>query len=174
MAEGKTKLTRSDYRFLQRFLDVTKANLFLARGVVIVEGDAENILLPVMARLVRAGPTLRRLGHDVGGVGLSRYGRIFMRERPDVDGEMAIPVAFSTDMDVMPDCAPLILGKIKDGESIPQLKESKRRWRIKSDFNRNELNEKRAQIRDKANEQCVRTFVANEWTLVGSFLRTSG
>lgn len=166
MAEGKTKLTTSDYKFLQRFLDVTKASLFFARGVVIVEGDAENILLPIIARLV--GRDFQHYGVsvvNVGGVGLSRYGRIFMRERPDVDGQMVVPVACITDMDVMPDCAPLILGKIKDGESIPQVKESNRRWRIKSDFNGNELNEKRAQIRDKANEQCVRTFVADEWTL---------
>jgi len=52
MTEGETRLDRSDYRFLQRFLDVTKSNLFFARGVMIVEGDAENILLPTLARLI--------------------------------------------------------------------------------------------------------------------------
>ena len=40
LAEGETELSPSDYRFLERFLDVTKANLFFARGVVIAEGDA--------------------------------------------------------------------------------------------------------------------------------------
>lgn len=166
MAEGQTKLTRSDYRFLQRFLDVTKANLFFARGVVIVEGDAENILLPVIARLI--GRDFEHYGVsvvNVGGVGLSRYGRIFMREKPETCGEISIPVACITDMDVMPECAPLILGKIKEGEQIPPLPGSKRRWRVKSDFKDNGLEEKRAQIRDKTNEQRVRTFVANEWTL---------
>lgn len=166
MAEGKTKLTQSDYRFLQRFLDVTKANLFFARGVVIVEGDAENILLPVIASLI--GRDFEQYGVsvvNVGGIGLSRYGRIFMRENPDVDGQISIPVACITDMDVMPDCAPVILGKIKDGEPVPPLTESKRRWRVKSDFQGGELGQKRVHIRDKANEQCVRTFVANEWTL---------
>ncbi len=82
MAEGRTKLDPSDYRFLERFLDATKANLFFARGVMVVEGDAENILLPTLGRI---------LGHDfteygisivnVGGVGLRRYARIFQRER---------------------------------------------------------------------------------------------
>lgn len=166
MAEGQTKLTRSDYRFLQRFLDVTKANLFFARGVVIVEGDAENILLPVIAQLI--GRNFEKYGVsvvNVGGVGLSRYGRIFMREKPEANEEISIPVACITDMDVMPECAPLILGKIKEGEPIPLLPESKRRWRVKSDFKDNGLEERRAQIRDKANEQRVRTFVANEWTL---------
>lgn len=166
MTEGQTKLTRSDYRFLQRFLDVTKSNLFFARGVVIVEGDAENLLLPVIARLV--GRDFEQYGVsvvNVGGVGLSRYGRIFMRKRPEVDGEISIPVACITDMDVMPECAPGILGKIKAGETIPPLSESRRRWRVKSDFKDNGLQKRRVTIRDKANEQCVRTFVANEWTL---------
>lgn len=166
MAEGQTKLTKTDYRFLQRFLDVTKANLFFARGVMIVEGDAENILLPVIAKLI--GRDFEEYGVsvvNVGGVGLSRYGRIFMRKKPEHDGEMCLPVACVTDMDVMPDCAPVILGKIKKGEEIPPLTESKRRWRVKSDFKANELDEKRTRTRNKANEQCVRTFVANEWTL---------
>lgn len=166
MAEGQSKLSKSDYRFLQRFLDVTKANLFFARGVIIVEGDAENILLPVIAKLI--GRDLEHYGVsvvNVGGVGLSRYGRIFMRENPGIDGQVSIPVACITDMDVMPDCAPVFLGKIEEGKAVPPLTESKRRWRIKSDFQGDELDRRRAQIRDKANEQCVRTFVANEWTL---------
>jgi putative ATP-dependent endonuclease of the OLD family len=52
LAKDETELEPSDYRFLERFLDVTKANLFFARGVMIVEGDAENILLPTLARLI--------------------------------------------------------------------------------------------------------------------------
>lgn len=166
MAQGQTKLSRSDYRFLQRFLDVTKANLFFARGVVIVEGDAENILVPVIAKLI--GRDFEQYGVSVvsvGGVGLSRYGRIFMRETPEIDGEISIPVACVTDLDVMPDCAPSIIGKIKEGETIPSLPESKRRWRIKADFSGTQLDERRTHIRNKANEQYVRTFVANEWTL---------
>jgi putative ATP-dependent endonuclease of OLD family len=133
--------------------------------VVIVEGDAENILLPVIARLI--GRDFEQYGVsvvNVGGVGLSRYGRIFVREDPETSGEIGVPVACVTDMDVMPDCAPAILGKIKQGESIPPLPASKRRWRIKGDFEAGELDERRARIRNRANEQCVRTFVANEWT----------
>jgi putative ATP-dependent endonuclease of OLD family len=36
LGEGKTQLSRSDYGFLSRFLDVSKANMFFARGLVIV------------------------------------------------------------------------------------------------------------------------------------------
>ncbi len=39
MGAEHTQLSASDYRFLERFLDVTKANLFFARAVMIVEGD---------------------------------------------------------------------------------------------------------------------------------------
>jgi putative ATP-dependent endonuclease of OLD family len=57
LAFGLTGLEKSDYGFLSRFLDVTKANLFFARGLLIVEGDAENILLPTLATLLERGLT---------------------------------------------------------------------------------------------------------------------
>lgn len=166
LCKSKTKLSPSDYRFLERFLDVTKANLFFARAVMIVEGDAENILLPVIAKL------LRRDFHDygvsvinVGGVGLSRYARIFIREDSDTDGIINIPIACMTDMDVMPDMAPLIVGKLKAGEDGPPPLPPRRQWRIKSDFPGSGLDTRRAERRAKASEQNVETFVSDEWTL---------
>jgi putative ATP-dependent endonuclease of OLD family len=39
-------------KHLQRFLDVTKSQLFFARSVVLVEGIAEALLLPTLARLL--------------------------------------------------------------------------------------------------------------------------
>lgn len=165
MARDQTKLTNSDYWFLQRFLDVTKANLFFARGVAIVEGDAENILLPVIAKLIgRDFPSYGVSVVNVGGVGLGRYGRIFMRTKPEA-GELGVRVACITDMDVMPDCAPAIIGKVKTGESVPPLSTSNRRYRVKSDFEGDELAKRREHIQSRANEQSVRTFVTNEWTL---------
>ena len=41
MGSDFTELEKGDYLFLERFLDVTKANLFFAQGVILVEGDAE-------------------------------------------------------------------------------------------------------------------------------------
>ena len=49
MGEGKTKLEPKDYVYLERFLDVTKSNLFFAKGVIIVEGWSEEILIPALA-----------------------------------------------------------------------------------------------------------------------------
>jgi len=166
LTEGKTKLSKSDYRFLERFLDVTKANLFFARAVLIVEGDAENILLPVIAKLL--GRDFSEFGVsvvNVGGVGLGRYARVLMRQDPGADGEIGIRVACVTDMDVMPNNAPWIVGLLKEGDKIPERPPSKRQWRIKADFVEGGLEQRRKDRTEKASGQQVQTFVANEWTL---------
>ncbi|CAI1153846.1 recombination protein F [Serratia proteamaculans] len=166
LCKGKTKLSPSDYRFLERFLDVTKANLLFARAVLVVEGDAENILLPVLARLL--GRDFHHHGVsvvNVGGLGLGRYARIFMRQDPEKDGVINIPVACITDMDVMPNVAPWIVGKLEAGQPVPVRPPSKRQWRIKADFPGDALEQHRTNRRAKASGQKVETFVANEWTL---------
>ncbi|MDV2903552.1 AAA family ATPase [Phytobacter diazotrophicus] len=166
LCKGQTKLSPSDYRFLERFLDVTKANLFFARAVLVVEGDAENILLPVLARLLD-----RDFHHhgvsvvNVGGTGLGRYARIFIRQNPEQQGVINIPVACVTDMDVMPDVAPWIVGKLEEGQAVPVRPPSKRQWRIKADLPGVALEQHRENRRSKASEQNVETFVADEWTL---------
>lgn len=101
LAHDKTKLKKNDYEFLRRFLDATKANLFFARGVAIVEGPAEALLLPALAKA--CGKSFSKHGLavvNVGGVGLYHYARIF--QRPD-DAVVPIPVACLTDRDVVPD-----------------------------------------------------------------------
>jgi putative ATP-dependent endonuclease of the OLD family len=66
-------------------------------------------------------------------------------------------------MDVMPDCAPAILGLTTLDGSVPA--KSSRRWRKKDDFEGDGLENQRASIAARATGQSVRTFVANEWTL---------
>lgn len=164
MAEEETRLSESDYSFLERFLDATKSNLFFAKGVMIVEGDAENILLPTIARML--GRDLTGYGVsivNVGGIGLRRYANIFQRAEED-DDLMDIPVACITDIDVMPDCAPKIcIGSIDsdDRSTWP----ANRRWKTTSDFQPGELEERRKAIEEKANGQRVKSFVAEHWTL---------
>ena len=169
LAKEQTKLEDGDYRFLERFLDVTKANLFFAHGVLIVEGYAEAILLPELARLL--GNDLTEYGVsivNVGSKGLRRFSRIFQRMNqgaPTID----IPVACLADLDVMPDCAPKILGLVK-GNGDDKWQSSTRRWKAVRDFGDN------AKARNKAlknlqeqlmvnDGQHVRTFVADHWTL---------
>lgn len=75
-----TELDPDDYQFLEKFLDVTKSNLFFARAVLIVEGDAENILLPTIAELL--GKPFEDYGVsivNVGSTAYARYAKIFQR-----------------------------------------------------------------------------------------------
>ncbi len=100
MGPKYTELAPGDYEFLQRFLDATKANLFFARGVLLVEGDAENLLIPTIAEII--GRPLHRYGVsivNIGSTAFTRYERIFVRR----DGQsMGIKVAVVTDLDVRP------------------------------------------------------------------------
>lgn len=164
LASGETNLSPSDYRFLQRFLDVTKANLFFARGVIIIEGDAENILVPTIAGLIDRDLTESGVSIvNVGGTGFRRYARIFQRKNPAEGDEIGIPVACIADTDVMPDCAPEIIGKVTAGEEWPQVQA--RRWKVESDFGEGELNQHKQAIRARASGQSVETFVSDHWTL---------
>ncbi|PXA27870.1 ATP-dependent endonuclease [Proteus mirabilis] len=166
-ADGETELDSNDYKFLSRFLDVTKANLFFARGVMIVEGDAENILIPTLAKCIGKDFTEHGVSMiNVGGVGLRRYAKIFMRKNPDQDGIQSVPVACVTDLDVMPNCAPYITKVIQDDSDWTILGDGEnRKWRAKRDFTLTKLNEHKEKIKSKAHGQNVKSFVADEWTL---------
>lgn len=100
MGSEFTRLHPKDYGFLERFLDATKANLFFAQGVLLVEGAAENLLIPTLAKAIDR--PLHRYGVsivNVGGTAFSHYAKIFSRR----DGSpMGIRVAVVTDMDVRP------------------------------------------------------------------------
>jgi putative ATP-dependent endonuclease of OLD family len=131
---------------------------------MIVEGDAENMLFPTLARILQRDFTGNGVSIvNVGGIGLRRFARIYQRKDPVKDGTIPVPVACVTDMDVMPDCAPEITGRVKPGEAWPDT--ANRRWRAKKDFTAEQLKERREEIRAKASGQKVETFVAGEWTL---------
>lgn len=101
LSEGNTGLEKGDYLFLQRFLDATKSNLFFAKGVIMVEGDAENILIPAIAEII--GYPLEKYGVSIVNVGSTaflRYSRIFIRG--DQEHTIDIPVSVITDCDIQP------------------------------------------------------------------------
>jgi len=96
-----TRLSSGDYEFLERFLDSTKANLFFAKGVIMVEGDAENILIPTIAKII--GKPLYMHGVsivNVGNVAFLRYSNIFISK--EEDQTIGIPTSIVTDLDVRP------------------------------------------------------------------------
>ena len=98
MSPGNTGLALGDYKFLQRFLDATKANLFFARGVILVEGDAENILIPTIAEIIDM--PLHKYGVSIVNVGSTaflRYAKIFQRTD---EKSLDIRVSVVTDLDI--------------------------------------------------------------------------
>ncbi len=95
---GKTKLKRDDYRFLQRFLDVTKANMFFANGIIMVEGPSEEILIPILAKKI--GRPLTKYGVsivNVRGEAFLRYSRIYHVDNGEDEETIGLPVAIVTD-----------------------------------------------------------------------------
>lgn len=98
MSPEYTLMKPADYKFLERFLDATKANLFFARGLIMVECDAENLLIPAIAQLI--GRNLYKYGVSVVNVGSTAYKRyvnIFKRK----DGKsFGMPIAVVSDLDV--------------------------------------------------------------------------
>ena len=98
MGHNFTQLAPSDYKFLERFLDATKSNLFFAKGVIIVEGDAENLLVPSIAILLDR--PLHKYGVsivNVGSTAFKRYAKIFLRKQ---EPDFKIPVSIISDLDV--------------------------------------------------------------------------
>ena len=104
LRSGHTRLLKTDYSFLQRFIDATKANLFFARGVMMVEGPAEAILLPTLAQA--CGRSFSKHGVsivNVGHTGLYHYARILQRE--GAGSQYPVPAVCLTDRDIVPDVA---------------------------------------------------------------------
>jgi putative ATP-dependent endonuclease of OLD family len=109
LGANHTRLAPDDYEFLRRFLDATKANLFFARGLIIVEGDGEHLLLPAIAEklgrpLSRHGVSIVNVGHR----GLFRYSRILQRR---AGAAVAVPVALIPDRDIPPAQAKTLVGE---------------------------------------------------------------
>lgn len=146
LAHGLTRLQTSDYAFLTRFLDVTKANLFFARAVAIVEGDAEVILVPALAAAV--GKSFNAAGVsvvNVGGVGLFRYSRIFQRD----DEQIPVAVACIRDRDLVPEgTSPDMRGKLKCSAEMSSVDTNSHVAKLKA-----------------GDSEYVQTFVSDYWTL---------
>lgn len=148
----ETGLLKGDYLFLERFLDSTKADLFFAQGVIMVEGDAENILIPTIAKII--GIPLSKNGItvlNVGSTAFLRYSRIYIRKNPE-NGIINIPVACITDMDLKPE--------IDDQDKLV-------------DRPQGDIDEKGNRITTRLNEQNVKAFISPIWTLEHDFARSS-
>jgi putative ATP-dependent endonuclease of OLD family len=117
-----TKLDKYDYKFLERFLDVTKANLFFAKGVILVEGWSEEIILPIIAKKLGFDLTEKEISIvNVGSTAYLKFAKIFLRQN-NLE-KINIPVAIITDLDNRPEATDNSFCSIKKEEKEKKLKE---------------------------------------------------
>lgn len=85
-------LTTAESDDLARYLDVTRAEMLFARGIILVEGDAERFLMPTFARSL--GHHLDHLGVtvcSVAGTNFKPYAKFLT--------DLGIPFSIMTDWD---------------------------------------------------------------------------
>lgn len=167
MGKEYTRLDEGDYKYLERYLDATKANLFFAKGILIVEGPGEELLLPTIGKMI--GKNLTDYGVSIVNVrstGLMRYAKIFQRKKGE---KLKIPVACIADRDVLPNCAPAIC--IKDEYECRDKWPENRRWKVEEDIGDKEQYLKN--IREKSQGQYVKVYIAKQWTLEYELATTS-
>lgn len=98
------RLTKDETEDLARYLDVTRAEMLFARGIILVEGDAEKFLVPVFAEAL--GQSLDMLGItvcSVAGTNFTPYAKFLT--------ELDIPFSIITDWDPMPKSKPLAVNR---------------------------------------------------------------
>lgn len=165
LRKGETELSNGDYEFLRRFLDSTKANLFFANGVIIVEGDAENLIIPTLAEYI--GFPLHKHGVsivNVGSTALLRYAKIFQRK----DGnEIGIKVSCITDRDIPPKEAKEFTYEVKRRgtgviEQVSLLSDNRK---TEDEYSTQEIIEIVSKKKNKYSGGDVRVFLPNTWTL---------
>ena len=116
-------LSESSRRFVDRWLDTTKSNLLFSRGVILVEGVAEAIVVPELAKIALAdkGKGLNTIDDygvsviNLNGIYFSHFMQLFC----DVDGEprsrnLPVPCAGLTDRDPAKTLKILIQGQVAE------------------------------------------------------------
>jgi len=153
MGEAYTKLGKDNYKFLEKFLDTTKANFFFAKGVILVEGWAEEILIPSLARAIGINLTEKGVSIvNIGHTGFDHYSKIYLRT---AEPFMTIPVAVITDADIRE-------YEKNEGDYVKR----------DADTVHQETLQKIAGINAKA-EQKVKYFPAPNWTLEYSLFKSA-
>lgn len=87
-------LDENEIADLQRYIDVTRGELFFARGVILVEGDAERFLIPAFAKSLDID--LDILGISVCSVGGTNFAPYVKLLGPS---GLSMPIVALTDLD---------------------------------------------------------------------------
>ena len=168
MSKEYTMMKPADYKFLERFLDATKSNLFFAKGLIMVEGDAENLLIPAIA--------------DVMDKPLNKYGVSIVNEYWLKDAVLAELKAVTEEVnyDSMASVFSSLSAFEKNvranktagfgpiGETINRLKAvltEEKKMPLNEDMLSIIRNEKTEHIEHETNNDQIKIFLPKDWTL---------
>jgi len=90
------KLKKGEREDLERYIDVTRGELFFSKGVILVEGDAERFLLPTLAMLYDPAMDFNALGISVCSIAGTNFGPYVQLLGP---AGLDIPFGVLTDYD---------------------------------------------------------------------------
>jgi putative ATP-dependent endonuclease of OLD family len=167
----KTKKSKyaNSYKYLKRFLDVTKSNLFFAKGVILVEGWSEELLIPEIAKKMDCDLTKKEVSIvNVGSTAYLNFAKVFLRK--ENSDELKVPVSIVTDLDEKEYKREAI---IEDGKQKEVEKEKQYSFVKQNITNHNKLvEEKENQILDKKSD-FVKPFVSKQWTFEWCILKST-
>ena len=89
-------LDKNDREDLERYLDVTRGELFFSKGVILVEGDAEKFLLPTLAKVYDESIDFDAMGITVCSIAGTNFAPYIKLLGPQ---GLDIPFAVLTDFD---------------------------------------------------------------------------
>lgn len=92
VSTAAVSLSKSDQEDLERYLDVTRAEMLFARAVLLVEGDAEVFMIPRLA-------TFCEVDLDAAGITVCSVGGTNFTPHVKLLRSLAIPFAVLTDLD---------------------------------------------------------------------------
>jgi putative ATP-dependent endonuclease of OLD family len=76
-------LSPDNHKYLQKFLDVTKSQLFFSNGVILVEGISEALLMPIFSKIVGDEFDIDKAGIELvnlNGVAFEHFANLFNNE----------------------------------------------------------------------------------------------
>ena len=105
---AEVDLSEEEEQDLQRYIDVTRGELFFARGIIFVEGDAERFLVPAFASALEID--LDALGVTVCSVAGTNFLPYIKLVGPE---SLDIPFVIATDRDPQDGSEPLAYGRVR-------------------------------------------------------------
>jgi len=83
----KSNLDDNNKKYLEKFLDVTKCQLFFANGVILVEGISEALLLPIFSEILGTDYSIEKKGIELinlNGVAFEHFAKLFNPDNSEI------------------------------------------------------------------------------------------